>query len=140
MVFSWNKDIDIKEIMLLNLLTFLNSLNQSSISLIFSSKYSIYATWSLLLASIFLLVFFLIKAFKFYFLKKINLFNLLILVAVYGSFAKLIGYSVLDELIIYTILMFFLFFRREEFNFEINKNNLLLLILLIYLVIHFFIF
>ena len=58
MVYSWNKDINIKEIMLLNLLTFLNSLNQSSISLIFSSKYSIYATWFLILASIFLLVFF----------------------------------------------------------------------------------
>ena len=74
--------------------------NESALELINSSKVSIISTYFLLLINFVFLFYVIFKIIKLY-KKKINIFTSVIILGIFGSFTKFLGFSIYDEILIF---------------------------------------
>ncbi len=119
------------------LIDFLNNtfiFNESALKLINSSKISVFATYFLLLINFVFLAYVIFEINKLFQRKKINIFTSIIIIAVYGSFSKFLGFSIYDEVIIYIIALVYLL--KNKVQFSKNPHSFFLTILLFYIIFH----
>ena len=111
-----------------------NIFNDAAFKLINASSYSVISTYIFFICNFIFLFFLLNKINSLYKNNKINFFNVIIIIGIYGSFAKLVGFSVFDEIIITTLLFFYLV--KSKITIEKNSNTILLSVLFFYILIH----
>ena len=81
--------------------------NESALELINSSKVSIISTYFLLLINFVFLFYVIFKIIKLYKKKKINIFTSVIILGIFGSFTKFLGFSIYDEILIFLIILYY---------------------------------
>jgi len=120
--------------MLIDILNNTFIFNNSALKLINSSKVSIFATYFLLLINFVFLAYIIFEINKLFKEKKINIFTSIIIIAIYGSFSKFLGFSIYDEIIIYLIVL--LYFTKNKFQFSKSPHSFFLTIFLFYIIFH----
>jgi hypothetical protein len=121
----------------MELINFFNNnyiFNDAAFKLINASSYSVISTYIFFICNFIFLFFLLNKINSLYKSNKINFFNVIIIIGIYGSFAKLVGFSVFDEIIISILLFFYLV--KSKITIEKNSNTILLFGLFFYILIH----
>lgn len=108
--------------------------NYSALNLINSSLVSVNATYFLILVNFIFLFFVLFKVNKLFTEEKITLFNAIVIIGIYGSFSKLMAYSIYDEIIIFIIIL--IYCLNNKFRFYKSNFNYLLIGFFLYLIIH----
>ena len=108
--------------------------NESALKLINSSKISIFATYFLLIINFVFLTYVIFEIDKLYKKKKINIFTSIIIIAIYGSFSKFLGFSIYDEIIIYFIVLLYL--AKNKFQFSKSPHIFFLIVFLFYIIFH----
>ena len=108
--------------------------NESALKLINSSKISVFATYFLLLINFVFLAYIIFELNKLFQKKKINIFTSIIIIAIYGSFSKFLGFSIYDEVIIYIIALVYLL--KNKVQFSKNPHSFFLTIFLFYIIFH----